>query len=137
MLGNLSKIITPLALSMSLLTVPSMAFAEKVDAKYEKAVKQEKLEKLNEKLDYLREQVRKTKDFDKAMKITIEKYNNLKVVNSDGEDGKPINALSNEEGWITFTDELFTMMKVINMCLLDIGSGMRKKVLSDATHTIS
>ncbi|MED1948494.1 MULTISPECIES: hypothetical protein [Brevibacillus] len=66
MLGNLSKIITPLALSMSLLTVPSMAFAEKVDAKYEKAVKQEKLEKLNEKLDYLREQVRKTKDFDKA-----------------------------------------------------------------------
>ncbi|EJL23829.1 hypothetical protein [Brevibacillus sp. BC25] len=79
MLGNLSKIITPLALSMSLLTVPSMAFAEKVDAKYEKAVKQEKLEKLNEKLDYLREQVRKTKDFDKAMKITIEKYSNLKV----------------------------------------------------------
>jgi len=106
MLGNLSKIITPLALSMSLLTVPSMAFAGKVDAKYEKAVKQEKLEKLNEKLDYLREQVRKTKDFDKAMKITIEKYSNLKVVNSDGEDGKPIKALSNEEGWITFTDRI-------------------------------
>lgn len=104
--SKLSKKFAPLALSVSLLTVPSMAFAEKVDAKYEKAAKQEKREKLNKKLEYLGEQLRKTKDFDKAIEATTKKYNGLQVVDTDDKDGSPIQALSNEPGWISLTDRI-------------------------------
>jgi hypothetical protein len=107
MIGNLARKFTPVVLTLSLLSAPSLVSAEKTKV----LTKQEKREILNKKLDFLREQVRKSKDFEKALKATTEKYKSLKVVDSDPEPLKSKNEISalssyNEPGWLDLTDRV-------------------------------
>lgn len=104
MFCNLTKKFTPIVLTLSLLAIPSLVSAEKVS---ETKTKQEKREKLNEKLDYLKEQLKKTKDFEKSLEATSKKYKSLKVIDSAKKNSNLIpQSTYNEVSWLDLDDSL-------------------------------
>ncbi|MGE7272662.1 hypothetical protein ACQKK5_14525 [Brevibacillus panacihumi] len=95
------KFLAPIVLSVSLLTVPSLVLAEKSGSSIEQ--RSEKLDKLEKKLEFLREQIRETKDIDKALEIVTKKYSELKVVDSTDENK---HTLSSNPDALTMRDRL-------------------------------
>lgn len=101
---KVSKLLTPIALSISLLTVPNFVYAEKSDSSAsEEKRNMERREKLEKKLEFLREQIKETRDIDKAIEITTEKYSEIKVVDSTDENAQ---TLSNDPDALDLRDRL-------------------------------